>query len=133
MRCLLATVCMVTCTLLRGSRLAATSPPFFSNHTPTTEIYTLSLHDALPIYRDHRVVGHRGRVGVARGLGGIERAGRGRSEEHTSELQSPDHLVCRVLLEKKIRRADAHPVRLGLVVHAGAGLACYFLLGACAG
>src|SRR2546422_2328545 len=83
---------------------------FFFNDTATTEIYTLSLHDALPIY------GHRaGPSGAARG----DRRGRahdfrrrqgerlalrgagGRSEEHTSELQSRLHLVCRLLLEKK--------------------------------
>src|SRR5258708_21868361 len=68
---------------------------FFFNDTATTEIYTLSLHDALPISRlkwgppqstDPWITV----VGVV-----------GRSEEHTSELQSPDHLVCRLLLEKK--------------------------------
>src|SRR5258708_39548952 len=90
---------------------------FFFNDTATTEIYTLSLHDALPILhagvdlhvharpppgvarrRSHRV----DRVDVEDGhvhAGGHERVVR--SEEHTSELQSPDHLVCRLLLEKK--------------------------------
>src|SRR2546426_8011766 len=75
---------------------------FFFNDTATTEIYTLSLHDALPISTvtsskatfayligaseaDHRDVAHR-------------------SEEHTSELQSPCNLVCRLLLEKKKKR-----------------------------
>src|SRR5258708_37523059 len=81
------------------------STSFFFNDTATTEIYTLSLHDALPIClfsylaRDgqmtpkqfQRMVNHES------GLLGI------RSEEHTSELQSPDHLVCRLLLEKKKR------------------------------
>src|SRR6266568_9599179 len=67
---------------------------FFFNDTATTEIYTLSLHDALPISRAARpglvrVHGHRGPPG------------RGRSEEHTSELQSQFQLVCRLLLEKK--------------------------------
>src|SRR2546426_8618354 len=71
---------------------------FFFNDTATTEIYTLSLHDALPIWRG------RGRT-VARSCAD-ERSpsppprGR-RSEEHTSELQSPCNLVCRLLLEKK--------------------------------
>src|SRR5215216_7867580 len=71
---------------------------FFFNDTATTEIYTLSLHDALPIRRE------QGRVFFAPR---VERAmapalhHHGRSEEHTSELQSPDHLVCRLLLEKK--------------------------------
>src|SRR5256885_12477567 len=90
---------------------------FFFNDTATTEIYTLSLHDALPIFlqdlldlaeiaeflgqddlvhpRRFRpfqvVVGHRRESRIA---------GR-RSEEHTSELQSPCNLVCRLLLEKK--------------------------------
>src|SRR5258708_25010114 len=65
---------------------------FFFNDTATTEIYTLSLHDALPISNDHH--GHRGDRPCARDP-------YCRSEEHTSELQSPDHLVCRLLLEKK--------------------------------
>src|SRR6266496_3604547 len=68
---------------------------FFFNDTATTEIYTLSLHDALPILRA-RVRFARGTVaGVGRH---VERA---RSEEHTSELQSRRDLVCRLLLEKK--------------------------------
>src|SRR5437762_6850253 len=68
---------------------------FFFNDSATTEIYTLSLHDALPICprrRRHLMRGsHR-----APPLSGAER-----SEEHTSELQSPMYLVCRLLLEKK--------------------------------
>src|SRR3712207_8028391 len=92
---------------------------FFFNDTATTEIYTLSLHDALPIWEvdvlpplllvaqvafllehaqqpPHRRVGGRvGEVGVHLGGGGA------RSEEHTSELQSRQYLVCRLLLEKK--------------------------------
>src|SRR3712207_9060140 len=83
---------------------------FFFNDTATTEIYTLSLHDALPISaRDgtrHPRAGKRGRLGprdrrrAGRGhaLGGAPRP---RSEEHTSELQSRQYLVCRLLLEKK--------------------------------
>src|SRR6266511_6492339 len=67
---------------------------FFFNDPATTEIYTLSLHDALPIS-----VPHRQQVGAApRALPGDE--GR-RSEEHTSELQSRENLVCRLRLEKK--------------------------------
>src|SRR5476651_2889963 len=64
---------------------------FFFNDTATTEIYTLSLHDALPILFRNRVgqwPPHRD--------GGCDR-----SEEHTSELQSRQYLVCRLLLEKK--------------------------------
>src|SRR6478672_6663860 len=67
---------------------------FFFNDTATTEIYTLSLHDALPISRER--CAHRA-PDVA---GGFE-AHRVRSEEHTSELQSRSDLVCRLLLEKK--------------------------------
>src|SRR2546422_1145260 len=70
---------------------------FFFNDTATTEIYTLSLHDALPIsctlWRRTWDRPCRGRR--ARATPGI------RSEEHTSELQSRLHLVCRLLLEKK--------------------------------
>src|SRR5207244_9964036 len=104
---------------------------FFIDDTPITASYSLSLHDALPIYPvrsryigelaliggdigqeqpglDRRVEG----IGVQRGLR-VRRAFAGmaqnaldphhrlRSEEHTSELQSPDHIVCRLLLEKK--------------------------------
>src|SRR5256885_6643853 len=92
---------------------------FFFNDTATTEIYTLSLHDALPISRQRLVfldvflvLAQRGRADHAHlaacehrleHVGGIRRrAERGaRSEEHTSELQSPCNLVCRLLLEKK--------------------------------
>src|SRR5256885_2754994 len=109
---------------------------FFFNDTATTEIYTLSLHDALPIYAGrpgpdgapalarHGLAG-RGHRGIAGADGRASRAFRGsaamaggagrgrrfralapaarpsRSEEHTSELQSPCNLVCRLLLEKK--------------------------------
>src|SRR5690348_18096298 len=82
---------------------------FFFNDTATTEIYTLSLHDALPISAGEGVglaggghiherlidrVAQDGSVGHGEG-------NQPRSEEHTSELQSPVHLVCRLLLEKK--------------------------------
>src|SRR6266496_2186861 len=67
---------------------------FFFNDTATTEIYTLSLHDALPISR-HGCVRH-----VLPRCHTVRRR-RGRSEEHTSELQSRRDLVCRLLLEKK--------------------------------
>src|SRR5690348_18462939 len=90
----------------------------FLNGAATTEIYTLSLHDALPIF----VRGHDARAWQQRGVLRRQRArhqhqngllapglaedrqgqpGQARSEEHTSELQSPVHLVCRLLLEKK--------------------------------
>src|SRR2546422_1938177 len=110
---------------------------FFFNDTATTEIYTLSLHDALPISHDpyqggetgdgdgagdtaaerldgvcHRLHGARRRQdhpvaapapvgGRGHRLRGGEEHARARSEEHTSELQSRLHLVCRLLLEKK--------------------------------
>src|SRR5258707_7497553 len=68
---------------------------FFFNDTATTEIYTLSLHDALPISAgaDIQLHTHRHRAPLDRELF--------RSEEHTSELQSRQYLVCRLLLEKK--------------------------------
>src|SRR2546426_2318727 len=85
---------------------------FFFNDTATTEIYTLSLHDALPISTvlpAHRAqspprrFSRRGRSRRRRSRGGPSPPGslRRRSEEHTSELQSPCNLVCRLLLEKK--------------------------------
>src|SRR5256885_9025247 len=71
---------------------------FFFNDTATTEIYTLSLHDALPIYNIlPRGIEPQAAEHVAQELPGITL----RSEEHTSELQSPCNLVCRLLLEKK--------------------------------
>src|SRR5258708_32030630 len=75
---------------------------FFFNDTATTEIYTLSLHDALPISttRAARVDGGEA-AGVRPRRSRSMNAAAERSEEHTSELQSPDHLVCRLLLEKK--------------------------------
>src|SRR5690242_20911214 len=73
---------------------------FFFNDTATTEIYTLSLHDALPIFgllpSGIAVV----LAALVAGLG-VRRQARPRSEEHTSELQSHVNLVCRLLLEKK--------------------------------
>src|SRR5947208_9415221 len=82
---------------------------FFFNDTATTEIYTLSLHDALPISRARcarrgrtSCCGRRARAGGRTSAAKRMRRGpASRSEEHTSELQSPDHLVCRLLLEKK--------------------------------
>src|SRR2546429_10017826 len=72
---------------------------FFFNDTATTEIYTLSLHDALPILRRSRSPEKR----TPDPLPPPRRsaAAHTRSEEHTSELQSRLHLVCRLLLEKK--------------------------------
>src|SRR3712207_8953324 len=90
---------------------------FFFNNTATTEIYTLSLHDALPIYPGtfmRRMYGDL--MAAATVINDIDQlessfllvpglSGQGvsiqRSEEHTSELQSRQYLVCRLLLEKK--------------------------------
>src|SRR5256885_11993723 len=83
---------------------------FFFNDTATTEIYTLSLHDALPICKSsvgqaladalgwtlHEGDAHHAEESIRKMQAGIPR-----SEEHTSELQSPCNLVCRLLLEKK--------------------------------
>src|SRR2546430_17666088 len=93
-----------TC-LLVNVRLLFTYLLFFFNDTATTEIYTLSLHDALPICRanhnghhlrgldrNHLVLILQNTVDSKKFL---------RSEEHTSELQSQSNLVCRLLLEKK--------------------------------
>src|SRR6266511_6333824 len=76
---------------------------FFFNDTATTEIYTLSLHDALPISPGHGRAGWRapGRRGPGGSAGTPPDP---RSEEHTSELQSRENLVCRLLLEKKKRK-----------------------------
>src|SRR5947209_20623266 len=75
---------------------------FFFNDTATTEIYTLSLHDALPISERH----HPGEGAEADRWWQDDRPVRAalRSEEHTSELQSRQYLVCRLLLEKKKKK-----------------------------
>src|SRR3712207_7224244 len=102
---------------------------FFFNDTATTEIYTLSLHDALPIYIfgalaqfERSIIRERTNAGLRAALARGRKGGRrpklqeddieavlaflrdpqiSRSEEHTSELQSRQYLVCRLLLEKK--------------------------------
>src|SRR3712207_7117550 len=94
---------------------------FFFNDTATTEIYTLSLHDALPIchelqvrqpparrldrahvrLHDRRAVRRRVERAAHVLADALAHDGYGRSEEHTSELQSRQYLVCRLLLEKK--------------------------------
>src|SRR2546425_7353443 len=95
---------------------------FFFNDTATTEIYTLSLHDALPISdleEAKRVgVGHDPSLPKCRGVMAAKkedklgwRASDTRSEEHTSELQSLAYLVCRLLLEKKKKR---HHIRIAV-------------------
>src|SRR2546430_17076779 len=75
---------------------------FFFNDTATTEIYTLSLHDALPIFaRGWAMSAGNLAASVATASGSRRRP---RSEEHTSELQSQSNLVCRLLLEKKKKK-----------------------------
>src|SRR3712207_7508612 len=84
---------------------------FFFNDTATTEIYTLSLHDALPILADRAehqpalddllLAGRHGATALQPVDRDADRGDRARSEEHTSELQSRQYLVCRLLLEKK--------------------------------
>src|SRR2546428_12994329 len=85
-------------------RRVAISNFFFFNDTATTEIYTLSLHDALPIYGHQHVRGVHllRRLELLRMVRVVLLDLRSRrSEEHTSELQSRSDLVCRLLLEKK--------------------------------
>src|SRR2546430_6680970 len=74
---------------------------FFFNDTATTEIYTLSLHDALPICDASAVCGGRAGRSASSRIACSQRSRGPRSEEHTSELQSQSNLVCRLLLEKK--------------------------------
>src|SRR5947209_8864533 len=85
--------------------IGITSLFFFFNDTATTEIYTLSLHDALPISASASAGPRRcapaGGVDPRHCPGSSPWGRRERSEEHTSELQSRQYLVCRLLLEKK--------------------------------
>src|SRR5260370_31518070 len=81
---------------------------FFFNDTATTEIYTLSLHDALPISAKAEIAppsSEPSRAGIQPVTSFHPRVTRLRSEEHTSELQSHLNLVCRLLLEKKKKRS----------------------------
>src|SRR3712207_8414191 len=90
---------------------------FFFNDTATTEIYTLSLHDALPIYHPRMLTAlqkakRRGcKIVHVNPLPevGTTRFKHPRSEEHTSELQSRQYLVCRLLLEKKNKPLSSPP------------------------
>src|SRR5690348_17940543 len=109
--------------------LSIFSSIFFFNDPATTEIYTLSLHDALPIFpgialfvvEDQLDVGeakkrkgpqmHHVRNAVHRHF---QRNRDLRSEEHTSELQSPVHLVCRLLLEKK-KKKKKHKKNINMI------------------
>src|SRR2546425_3537148 len=105
---------------------------FFFNDTATTEIYTLSLHDALPICRSRAVrpastPRHRcARVGSSRACSGSSTSSRRhRSEEHTSELQSLAYLVCRLLLEKK-KKEEVY-VLCTMHIYCPDGMKCEFI------
>src|SRR5947208_6121401 len=103
---------------------------FYLTATPTSDTHTLSLHDALPIYhrrgncRDFRVDRRQLETDLPaharyRRIRARDRHASWRSEEHTSELQSPDHLVCRLRLEKKNRTIlDTRRKRVGRVAGA---------------
>src|SRR5438093_971077 len=97
-------------TLLLTLHLFPYSSSFFFNDPATTEIYTLSLHDALPIFPDSRheslaaELMPRKSLLFPQPLFDHRLCGNSRSEEHTSELQSLTNLVCRLLLEKKKKR-----------------------------
>src|SRR2546428_14188380 len=102
-------MCLLSCL----TRRTLFSVFFFFNDTATTEIYTLSLHDALPIFPNCALVrgSHRG---AAENEPRCESKwsqliGSPRSEEHTSELQSRSDLVCRLLLEKKKKKNTDRP------------------------
>src|SRR5687768_17733706 len=97
----------------------ALSSIFFFNDPATTEIYTLSLHDALPIlWLVSMLANGLARGGPDRGETRAARLQPGeevRSEEHTSELQSRLHLVCRLLLEKKKKKENRIYYRQGIL------------------
>src|SRR2546430_10808826 len=115
-----------------GSMRPSTIPfLFFFNDTATTEIYTLSLHDALPICPSRGPAcctawSRPGSTGSGCAAAGCRRpwpcsaAGRtprpARSEEHTSELQSQSNIVCRLLLEKKEHDLDRHAITILLIL-----------------
>src|SRR2546430_13614591 len=84
---------------------------FFFNDTATTEIYTLSLHDALPILCHTESETFMARWCVICPFRSSGKRARARSEEHTSELQSQSNLVCRLLLEKKNKIRVALSIR----------------------
>src|SRR3712207_7423484 len=114
------------CRVLYVMSISMTGLFFFFNDTATTEIYTLSLHDALPIFAQHLEEPTRGGIAldpaaVAReqheghvrpfllvGEPGCQGC---RSEEHTSELQSRQYLVCRLLLEKKKKQTINYSIQ----------------------
>src|SRR5207248_10226781 len=106
---------LLECVVVPPTHVLVLNAPFFCDDPSATEIYTLSLHDALPICperSDHRGDGRGERRSFSRERSAREpfvrwpdrRRALLRSEEHTSELQSPYDLVCRLLLEKKNKR-----------------------------
>src|SRR5687768_17971890 len=108
--------------LCRRLFIVATFSFFFFNDTATTEIYTLSLHDALPICVDSSLYVSADQITIQNvvlnpnsptsDLMDVElKSYQVRSEEHTSELQSRLHLVCRLLLEKKNKKSTASPLQ----------------------
>src|SRR5256885_10464946 len=104
---------------------------FFFNDTATTEIYTLSLHDALPICLVWVRLATGEELSAVPALAALaalpafeaeadahlRKLNCGRSEEHTSELQSPCNLVCRLLLEKKKNNATEHLLSIVTTTH----------------
>src|SRR5207248_11108580 len=104
-RCLVSMHCgqaIVLDLLLLPPRTVYTLRPlFFLNPPPTPEIYTLSLHDALPIWGEYTYATDEQALEAFMKLARLEGIIPARSEEHTSELQSGFDLVCRLLLEKK--------------------------------
>src|SRR5262249_60837795 len=112
----------ISCVTLR-QRISPSLSFFFFNPPATTELYTLSLHDALPIYGEgqlqaqHHLAEHeelrRAALAIEAGDEGRRHDGdAARSEEHTSELQSLTNLVCRLLLEKKKTNSHRTPQTL---------------------
>src|SRR2546427_4410360 len=99
---------------------------FFFNDTATTEIYTLSLHDALPISRwtsgtnrsPHAAYAVISSAGDTLALVRVDQT-TGRSEEHTSELQSQSNLVCRLLLEKKKKKQVGNSAARTYLIYGG--------------
>src|ERR1041384_8870546 len=99
--------------IIRSAPRSIASIFFFFNDTATTEIYTLSLHDALPIsFAQHF-------EDIERCSAGCRREVLTRSEEHTSELQSLAYLVCRLLLEKTQQRRHHQPPPRPAATHPG--------------
>ena len=102
------------------ARRSSTKSFFFFNDTATTEIYTLSLHDALPICLASWFCGAVAGYGTSCGrtcwhwLYCANKQFGYRSEEHTSELQSLTNLVCRLLLEKKKKPYPIHSIHFSI-------------------